>query len=309
MLGLLEILQTGGTHRVGALAAGLRVDERTVRRYVEHLADLGVPVEGVRGRYGGYRLAAGYRMPPLMFTDAEAVATVVGLVAGQRTGVVTEAAESAAAKVRRVLPRALADRLDALLETLAVTAGPAARATQSPETGTLLAVAQAARDRRPLVIAYAGRGERTLHPYGVVAHSGRWYVTGADSASGEVRTFRLDRIERTAPGTGTFEVPEGFDPAARVLTSLAEVPYHYEVSVRVQATGPVLGRQLPPGLAVVEDLPHDAGARVRLRAQRLDWVPALLASLDAPFVVETPAELRGHLRALARRLELAAADP
>lgn len=308
MLALLEILQSGGTHSVGRLAARLRVDERTVRRYVEHLSDLGVPVEGVRGRYGGYRLAPGYRMPPLMFTDAEAVATVVGLVAGRRTGVVTEAAESAAAKVRRVLPSALAGRLDALLETLALTAGPA-RATESPETGILLAVAQAARDRRPLVIAYAGRGERTLRPYGVVAHSGRWYVTGADSVSGEVRTFRLDRIERTAPGTGTFEVPEGFDPEAQVLASLAEVPYQYEVSVRVQAKGPVLERRLPPGLAVVEDLPHDTGARIRLRAQRLDWVPAVLASLDAPFVVEAPAQLRGHVRALARRLELAAAEP
>lgn len=69
VLTLLEILQAGGTRNVGELVDRLGVEERTVRRYAVHLADLGIPVESVRGRYGGYRLAAGYRMPPLMLTD------------------------------------------------------------------------------------------------------------------------------------------------------------------------------------------------------------------------------------------------
>ena len=89
VLALLEILQSGGTRTVGDLAARLGVDERTVRRYVVHLADLGIPVQSVRGRYGGYRLAPGYRMPPLMLTDDEALAVLLGLVAGRRTGLVT----------------------------------------------------------------------------------------------------------------------------------------------------------------------------------------------------------------------------
>ncbi|GLZ48414.1 transcriptional regulator [Actinomycetospora sp. NBRC 106375] len=302
VLALLEILQAGGVHPVGALAERLAVDERTVRRYVEHLQDLEVPVEGVRGRYGGYRLATGFRMPPLMLTDAEAVAIAVGLAAGRRTGMVTEAAESATAKVRRVVPRALGERLDALLGTLALTE-PAREAT-SPGTAVLLAVAHAAREQRPLVIAYAGRGERTVHPYGVVAHSGRWYLTAADPAHGEVRTFRLDRIERATPGTGRFEVPAGFDPARRVLTGLAEVPWEHEVSVRLRTDAATVARRLPTGLAVVEEL--DGAVRVRLRAERLDWVPSVLASLDAPFEVESPPALRDHVRALARRLDAAA---
>lgn len=307
VLALLEILQTGGTHTVTALAERLGVDERTVRRYVEHLADLDIPVDGVRGCYDGYRLAPGYRMPPLMLTDAEAVATVVGLVAGRRTGVVTEAAESAGAKVRRVLPRSLADRLDALLESLSLTTTEVRR-SESPDTDVLLTLAWAARERRPLVVAYAGRGERTLHPYGLVAHAGRWYVTSADSARGEVRTFRVDRIERAVPVAGSFVVPDGFDAGARVLTSLAEVPYEHEVSVRVQADASTVARRLPAGLVVVEDLPGTPGwVRVRLRAERLDWVPSVLASIDAPFVVEGPGELRDHVRALARRLDRACA--
>src|SRR3954454_9423752 len=81
VLALLEILQAGGTRTVADLAGRLGVDERTVRRYVDQLVDLDVPVHSVRGRYGGYRLAPGYRMPPLMLTDEEALAVLLGLVA------------------------------------------------------------------------------------------------------------------------------------------------------------------------------------------------------------------------------------
>ena len=63
VLTLLELLQSGGVRTVAELAGRLGVDGRTVRRYVDHLLDLDVPVESARGRYGGYRLAPGYRMP------------------------------------------------------------------------------------------------------------------------------------------------------------------------------------------------------------------------------------------------------
>ena len=103
-LALLELLQSGGTRTVAELADRLGVDERTVRRYAGHLLDLDVPVESVRGRYGGYRLAAGYRIPPLMLGDDEALAVLLGLVAGRRAGLLTAsetASETAAAKIRR----------------------------------------------------------------------------------------------------------------------------------------------------------------------------------------------------------------
>ena len=312
VLALLEILQGGGTRTVAELARRLGVDERTVRRYAQHLVDLDVPLRSVRGRYGGYRLEPGYRMPPLMLTGDEALAVVLGLVAGRRAGVVTTsaaAAESAAAKIRRVLPGALGRRLDALLSTADFTAP--ARAVTSPETDVLLTLAEAARDRTPVALRYtAWRGrhsERTLHPYGIVAHSGRWYVTGADSGSGEVRTFRLDRIDSATVLAGSFAVPAGFDPAARVLSGLAEVPREHGVSVRVHATPGHLGQRVPRGIATVEELP-DGWVRLRLRAERLDWVPSLLASLDRPFVIEHPAALREDVQAFARRLDSYAKD-
>ncbi|MCC4317650.1 helix-turn-helix transcriptional regulator [Streptomyces malaysiensis] len=336
VLALLEILQAGGTRTVADLADRLGVDERTVRRYVGHLIDLDIPVRSVRGRYGGYRLAPGFRMPPLMLTDEEALAVLLGLVAGRRAGLVTTsvaAAESAAAKVRRVLPEALGRRLDALLATADFTAP--ARPMAVPETSVLLMLAEAARNRRPVAIGYTAwkgrRSERTVHPYGIVAHSGRWYVTGADSDSGEVRTFRLDRIETATALPGSFDVPEGFDPAGRVLSGLAGVPYLHEVSLRVQGTVEQVRHRLPPGLATVRELTEapardaraEAGGelaktagpsaaareeegggwvRVRLRAERLEWVPSVLAWLDLPFVIEYPDALRDHVHTLARRL-------
>ncbi|ANZ43478.1 transcriptional regulator [Lentzea guizhouensis] len=303
---MLEILQGGGTRTVGELAARLDVDERTVRRYVERLLELEVPVRSVRGRHGGYRLAPGYRMPPLMLTDEEALAVLLGLLAGQRAGLVSAspaAVESAAGKVRRVLPDEVRRRLEALLEVADFTVAP--RAAAGGEAPVLLAVAEAARERRPVDLSYraghAGASRRVVHPYGIVAHSGRWYLTGFDTASGEVRTFRVDRVTAVEVGAGTFDVPPGFAPAEQVLTALAQAPHRYEVSVRVRADTARIRAVFPPSVALLEGL-DDGWTRARIRAERLDWVAPLLASLDRPFVVERPEELRELVRALARRL-------
>ncbi|MFJ7903824.1 helix-turn-helix transcriptional regulator [Streptomyces sp. NPDC096198] len=316
VLTLLELLQSGGIRTVSELADRLDVDERTVRRYAQQLIDLDVPVESVRGRYGGYRLAPGYRLPPLMLTDDEALAVLLGLVAGRRSGLTAgtdTASETAAAKIRRVLPERLRRRLDALLGSLAFT-DPPERPAAVPEPAVLLPMADAVHHHRPVSIRYTAgdgrRSERTLHPYGVVAHAGRWYVAAADLSAGEDRTFRLDRISGVRTLSGSFEPPPGIDPAQRVLTGLATVPYRHEVTLRIQGTAEQIHTRLPASVAIVSELPSPGGAdpeaerwsRVELRAERLDWLPAVLASLDRPFVIERPAELRGLVEAFAERL-------
>ena len=290
VLALLDILQMGGTRTQRELAQRLGVDERTVRRYVDHLVDLDVPVESVRGRYGGYRLAPGYRMPPLMLTDAEAVAVLLGLTGARRATLDPDAAlavESAEAKVRRVLPRALAARLSAL--STATSYADHGRGPVNPETGILLAVAGAAVRRQPLAIRYSDRNdrvtERVLHPYGVVALEGRWYATGLDSRSGAVRSFRLDRIARVAAQDGQFQVPAGFDPASVVTEAVSGASYPHAVSVRVEGDErAVRTRMRMPGPAtVIDQADGEPGwVRVRWRAERLDWVPSALAGLRAP---------------------------
>ncbi|RKT09280.1 putative DNA-binding transcriptional regulator YafY [Streptomyces sp. 1114.5] len=323
VLALLELLQSGGIRTAAELADRLGVDGRTVRRYVDHLVDLDIPVEAVRGRYGGYRLAPGYRLPPLMLDDDEALAVLLGLLAGPRTGLLTAAGtgtvtagETAAAKIRRALPERLARRLDAVMQSLAFTAPPGEWAT--PATGVLLALADAVRHRRPISLRYTTRdgrrSERTLHPYGIVTHAGRWYVTGTDPGIGQDRTFRLDRIADARALPGSFEPPAGSDPAQRVLSGLAEAAYRHDVALRIHGTVEQIRARLPAGIATLEEPAPEDGTdphaerwiRVGVRAERLDWLPPVLASLDRPFVIERPDELRDLVIAFADRLTASA---
>ncbi|GAA3022555.1 WYL domain-containing protein [Streptomyces lactacystinicus] len=346
VLTLLELLQSGGTRTVAELADRLGVDGRTVRRYVDHLVDLDVPVESVRGRYGGYRLSPGHRLPPLMLGDDEALAVLLGLLTGPRAGLATAertAGETAAAKIRRVLPRHLAGRLDTLLESLSFTDRPLGTTDRpgeaaAPDTGVLLTLADAVRHRRPVAVRYTDRNgrpsERTLHPYGIVAHAGRWYVTGADAGIGQDRTLRLDRVMDARALPGSFEAPTGPEPAERVVSGLATADYRHEVTLRIRATPEWIRRHLPESVAILvepepepesesesepeprpepepepelepepdADKSSERWLRVELRAERLDWLPPVLAAIDRPFVIERPEELRGLVTALADRL-------
>ena len=317
---LLELLQSGGTRTIAELADRLGVDGRTVRRYVDHLIDLDVPVESVRGRYGGYRLGPGYRVPPLMFSDEEALAVLLGLLLGRRAGLTATqhtANETAAAKIRRVLPERVSRRLGALLEALELT--DQADEFDIPATEVLLTMADAVQHHRPVSIRYTDReerrSERTLHPYGIVAHSGRWYVTGQDVRSGQERTFRLDRIADARTLPGSFDAPPDPDPAQRLLSGFATAEYRHEVTLRIHGTVEQIRAHFPPSIAIVDEGGNGSGdehgdmdgtaerwRRVELRAERLDWLPALLASLDRPLVIERPDELRDRVIALADRL-------
>ncbi|MFI0408869.1 helix-turn-helix transcriptional regulator [Actinomadura sp. 3N508] len=303
VLAMLELLQANHRMRGADLAARLGVDERTVRRYAARLEDLGVPVVAERGRHGGYRLMPGYKLPPLMLTDDEATAVVLGLLAGRRIGLPGQATESALAKVQRVLPAALAGRVQALRDTLDFTL--AARDAAAPDTGAVLTLAAAARERRRVRLRYRSwrdaETERDLDPYGLVFHSGRWYVTGHDHRSGEIRTFRVDRVVAAEPGTARFETPGGVDPVEHVVRSLARVPYAHEVEVLLETTLAEARRRIPATTAALTE--QDGGVVMVARAERLDGMARMLAGLGFPFVVRRPAELRGHVRDLARTLE------
>ena len=172
---------------------------------------------------------------------------LLGLIACRRTGLATAAgtaSETAAAKIRRILPERLARKLDAVLAALAFTAAPSEFPV--PQAAVLLCVADAVRHHRPVSIRYTaadGRAsERTVHPYALVAHSGRWYVTGADPGIGQDRTFRLDRIASARTLPGSFEPPAGLDPAGQLVSGLATAPYRHEVVLRIQGTA---GRSAP----------------------------------------------------------------
>jgi predicted DNA-binding transcriptional regulator YafY len=292
LLGFLELLQ-GAPSVTGAEAAErLGVDGRTVRRYVEALVELGIPVEGQRGAGGGYRLRPGYRLPPLMLGDDEATAVVAGLVATQRLGLA--GAEPALAKVRRVLPAALRRRVEALEGALGE---------------TLLVLADAARRHRRVEATYtpAPPGvarRRAVDPFGVVVHGGRWYVSARDVDSGETRTFRADRFAGATLGELAAPPPEGFDAVVAVHRSLARVPYAWAVEVHLDAPPAHVRERIPPTLA--ELAPDGEGTLLHMRADSLRWVAEVLAGVGCAFTVRAPEELRAEVRGLAAELAASA---
>ncbi len=309
VLAMLELLQTGGQRTVGELAALLGIDERTVRRYAEHLADLGIPIRVRRGRYGGYQLAPGYKLPPLMLTDDEAVAVVLGLKAAERAGLATTdhaATSSALAKVSRVLPRALATRLDSLLSSAQFTSPVLSSAPTGADR--LLALASAAHARRTVQIAYTawdGReSQRELDVYGLVFHSGRWYVTGHDHSRDDVRTFRLDRIGSVHRCEGSYDVPADFDAGTQVVSGIAAVGWSHEVSVLLRTTLPDASRRLPPSAGRLRE--QSDGVLLETRAEHLAGMASMLAGLGWDFEVIAPEALREEVLALAERLRVSA---
>ncbi|ACZ86967.1 helix-turn-helix transcriptional regulator [Streptosporangium roseum] len=308
VLALLEILQAGPGLTGPELAARLEVDERTVRRYAVKLSELGVPVEAERGRHGGYRLLPGYKLPPLMLTDDEATAVVLGLLAGRRTGLAVgeTATESALAKIQRVLPQVLRERVAAVSATLEHTRAPAS--ASAPKAGPLLALADAARHRQTVRLAYRSwRGEsseRDLDPYGIVFHSGRWYAAGFDHGSGEVRTFRVDRVAGAVRAGRSFDDPGDFDAVAHVVGSLSAVPYRHEVKVLLAVPLEEARGRIPAETATLTETAD--GILLETRAEQLGGMAQMLAGLGWPFTVITPDELRGEIRALAGRLMEAA---
>ncbi|MCC2321540.1 helix-turn-helix transcriptional regulator [Cellulomonas xiejunii] len=310
VLALLELLQTGRLRTVGDLADRLGVDERTVRRYADHLADLGIPVEAQRGRYGGYRLAPGHKLPPLMLTDDEAVAVVLGLTVAERAGLASTgqtATASALAKVSRVLPRPLSRRIDSLLATAQFTAP--ARSAAPTGADTLLALASAAQARRTVTIAYTawdGReSRREVDVYGLVLHSGRWYVTGHDHGRDDVRTFRLDRVTAVEQGAGSYVVPADFDAGTHVVAGIGAVQWAHEVTVVLRTTLAQARERLPRSVGRLSE--HADGVLLETRAERLDGMAAMLAGLGWEFEVLSPDALRDEVLVLAERLRAGAA--
>ena len=305
LLELLELLQTQTLTTGREIADRLGIDPRTARRYIAALQALGIPVEGQRGVGGGYRIRPGYRLPPLMLSDDEAVVVALGVVTAGRLGLAgsSEVADAALAKIHRVLPDGLRRRVEALETTLAFTTSGR---PGSPVAGeTVLRVAEAIRRRRRLRVSYrAFSGEATrreLSPYGLVVHSGRWYLAAYDHGRDDLRTFRVDRMRRTAiRADPAQEPPSGFDAVAHVSTSLARVQWPHEVEVLLELPVADAVRRVPATLAELSE--EDGKTLLRMRVSSLEWMATVLAGLGCAFVIRKPDELRTTVRELGRRL-------
>ncbi|MEZ4737050.1 MAG: YafY family protein, partial [Caldilineaceae bacterium] len=256
LLNILDLLRSYGQLTARDLAKHLEVDTRTVRRYMVMLEDLGMPVETVRGRYGGYRLRSGYRLPPVVFSDDEALTLVVGLLVAARVGLTNNptGADLALAKLARVVPAALRDQLHLLDQALTLRLPRSAVAV----TGTpLLQLTLAAYRRQPIHLHYqatdGSRSERTVDPYGLVYTIGFWYLAGYCQLRQALRTFRLDRICAIEPRDGSFDLPPNFDILVYVEESIARKPWLWSTRVQLFTTLAEAKALLPPAMAILEE--------------------------------------------------------
>jgi predicted DNA-binding transcriptional regulator YafY len=301
---VLELLQSRPSMSGRELAERLEVDIRTIRRYITMLQDLGIPVEAERGRYGAYHLRPGFKLPPLMFTDDEAFSLTLGLLAARKMGVTlaAPAVDGAIAKIERVLPAALRERVQAVQETLVFDFAPA---RSVPRKEFVVLLSEATQRCKNVWLHYRAYesvedSERVVDPYGLVCRSGYWYLVGYCHLRSDLRTFRLDRILDVKMHTETFERPPAFDCLAFVVQSLPKTPNTWLVEVLLEMTLSEAQRTISPALATLEEATE--GVALRCYVDRLDWIACTLVSLGRPFTVLQPTELRDELRLLAERV-------
>ena len=308
LLTVLELLQARGVMTGPELAALLEVDIRSVRRYIVSLQDLGIPVEGTRGPGGGYRLRPGHRTAPLLFTEPEAVATTLGLLALRARGPIVDAAarEGAIAKLERVLPAETRASVEALRDV--VLDRPPDRTR--PEAPIVALAAAASRRRERLHLVYRGHRaadtERDVDPYGVAVTLDHWYLVGWCHLRGDVRQFRLDRVVAlTVTGERAAEPPDGFDPLAFVTRGIATVPARHTAVVRFALPLADVVERIPLAYALFAE--EADGVVARFPTDDLGAIARYLVGLGMPMALIGPDELRDTFRALADRLTALAA--
>ena len=314
VLTVLELLQTHGRISGVELAKRLEVDGRTLRRYITRLDELGIPVTSERGRHGHYSLVAGFKLPPMMFTDDEALAISVGLLASRQLGLAeaAPAVESAQAKLERVLPAPLKTRLRALSETvtLDLRASPSVSLPVS-DNDLLMTLSSAAHQRQRVHLRYrspAGavpddrhrESERDFDAYGLAWRARRWYVVGWCHLRNELRSFRLDRIVQVTLLNTHFEAPKSFDAMAYLALGVATLPRAISVIVLLKTDLQTARDELFDAIGVFQ--PCADGVLLHSQADDLNWYARQLARLPFAYKVREPDALRGALVTCANNL-------
>ncbi|MDC8014334.1 helix-turn-helix transcriptional regulator [Tahibacter soli] len=301
VLAVLELLQAHSRLSGSELARRINVDVRTLRRYIKVLEDIGIPITAERGRYGAYSLVAGFKLPPMMFSDDEALAISIGLMAARGLGLAdaAPAVASAQAKIERVMPPTLKKRVRAVDETVTLDLRGARSAGNN---AALLQLSSAAQSRRRVHFDYRAAdgadSAREFDAYGLTFRTGHWYVVGHCHLRGGLRSFRLDRIGEVRPLDKSFGRPEGFDAAAHLSFSIATLPRATAVEVRLKTDLAGAQYEFIGDIGVFDAT--DAGVVLRTRTDDLDWFARQLARLSCEFEIVSPPELAD---ALARRAQ------
>jgi predicted DNA-binding transcriptional regulator YafY len=283
----------------------LEVSERTLRRDIDRLRELGYEVSSVSGPAGGYQLQAGADIPPLLLDDDEAMAIAVGLLtaAGGTVEGLEETSVRALTKLEQILPPRIRQRV----RTLSAAVVPLVRSWVTVDPEVLTTVAQACRDHERLRFEYTTRqgehNERHVEPHQLVSISQRWYLLAFDRDRDDWRTFRLDRMGSPWATRIRFqprEIPGG-SAAEYVEQSLRSMPMRYQVVATIAAPAEVVAGRIRPQEGEVEPIDDDH-CTLRARGDALEWVLFMLIWLGFEFEIHEPVEMIDYLAAVTGRL-------
>ena len=301
VLTVLELLQAKPSISGPELAARLEMDVRTVRRYINHLQDVGIPVEANIGRYGGYRLRPGFKLPPLMFTEEEATAIMLGLLTSTWLEIEQSptAIEGALAKVSRVLPLQARERLQAVSSHLVLFPH---HQQSRPDASLLIDLSEAIHASQRIAIDYRSSHNESTHrkvePYGMNGWRGHWYLVGYCCLRQDYRVFRLDRIQQVQILSETFEKVQDFDYEEFMREKYIASGTHIEVEFQAdmftvqQRISTLYGSLTPTATGVLLQENYDD----------MESMARYLMALNLPFIVHRPLELREALLRLGERM-------
>ncbi|MBV9615886.1 MAG: YafY family transcriptional regulator [Ktedonobacteraceae bacterium] len=301
VLTVLELLQSRPSITGPELATRLEMNVRTVRRYIAHLQDVGIPVEANIGRSGGYRLRPGFKLPPLMFNEEEATSVMLGLLASAwlEIGQSPLAIEGALAKVSRILPMQARERLQAVSSHLILFPH---NQQDRPDASLLIDLSVAVHASQCIVMDYLSQNKQSTHrkvePYGITGWKGRWYLVGYCCLRQDYRVFRLDRVQHVEILAETFEKAREFDYEAFMRakytsdTILVEVEFQASLDVVQQRMTAVYGTLTPT----------ETGVLLQEQYDDIEGMARYLMAVNLPFVVHNPPELRDALRRLGERI-------
>lgn len=304
----LELIQDTPGISAERLGDKLGVSERAARRYVGMLREAGIAVESERGPYGGYRVGRGVRLPPMVFSAAEALGLVMAVLDGHHdAGDAADPVGNALGKLVRALPAAVAAQAEAVRRT---TAPAPDRAAARPDPRITIDLVQACAARRPVRVGYRSEGgsewETEVDPWAIVVRHGRWYLLCRSRRRDQRRAYRVDRVLSVLALEGGFEPPADLDAVAELEEHLA-AGWDYEVEVVVEAPAETVGWCLSRVMGRIEPV-GEGRTRVVGTTGNPFWYAERLVVLPVPYRIVGGPELRSAARTVAQRL-LAAAGP
>jgi predicted DNA-binding transcriptional regulator YafY len=301
----LEILQTRPGTTADQLADKLGVTDRAARRYVAILREAGIQVDSARGPHGGYRLRRGTRLPPVVFSELEALALVMAVLDGRHSAADTDdLVGSALGKVIQALPESIGRQAAALREY--ALAAPD-RFSNRPDPAMISALVAAVAAHRSVVVGYRSESGREwtveVDPWAVVVRVGRWYLLCHSHQAKAIRTYRIDRIQSMEETTRAFTPPEGLDPVAMLEQNLGS---GWEFPTRVVFDAPLdkVAPWIRPAMGRLEPLGDGCvllGSTSNPPMYAQEWLP----TMPFAFRVEGGPELRAAVAAVAQRLHAA----